>query len=114
MQCCSSTVAELSSGEGDYRESASVIRLPKLLIFFRCVQFALDSLGVGIGLEILQVLWTLRLVKSGQPYRLLFSTPTAAWDDNRPTYVWRVDGCAGWLFRLEKQDGFRQLNLTNL
>jgi len=48
-------VAELSRGEGDYRESASVLRLPKPLRFFRCVQFVLDSLGVGIELKIPRV-----------------------------------------------------------
>ena len=49
---CGQTVAELSRGEGDYRESASVLRLPKPLRFFRCVQFALDSLGIDVELKI--------------------------------------------------------------
>ena len=40
------TVAELLSGEGDYRELVSVLRFPKPLRFSRCVQFVLNSLGV--------------------------------------------------------------------
>lgn len=48
---CDGFVQELSSGEGDYRESVSFDRLPKLLIFFRCVQFALDGFGVDFELK---------------------------------------------------------------
>jgi hypothetical protein len=49
---CGLIVAELSSGEGNYRESASVLRFPNPFKFFRCVQFALYSPGVGIELKI--------------------------------------------------------------
>ena len=47
-----SIVAEPSKEEEDYRESASVLHFPMLLIFLRCIQFAPDSLGVGIELKI--------------------------------------------------------------
>ncbi len=51
LRHCGSSVEELSSGDGDYRDSTSVLRLPNFLIFLRFVQFTLDSLGVGIELE---------------------------------------------------------------